>query len=99
MNNFNKEGSLLERMKILKVMKIKKTELIQRRAEEIVMMIKKNRNVVKPMMIVGINVISRMMKSKLIVRHLNVALEKVYNLYEFIRLNCKTNQNSFLNKQ
>ena len=64
MNNFNKEGSLLERMKILKVMKIKKTELIQRRAEEIVMMIKKNRNVVKPMMNTGINVISKTRKSK-----------------------------------
>ena len=64
MNNFNKEGSLLERMKILKVMKIKKTELIQRRAEEIVMMIKKNRNVVKPMMNIGINVISKTRKSK-----------------------------------
>ena len=64
MNNFNKEGSLLERMKILKVMKIKKTELFQRRAEEIVMMIKKNRNVVKPMMNIGINVISKTRKNK-----------------------------------
>jgi len=49
-----------------------KVELFQRRAEEI--MIRKSRNVVnvKPMMIVGINVISRMMKSKLIVRHLHL---------------------------
>ena len=64
MNNFHKEGSLQERMKILKVMKIKKTELFQRRAEEIVMMIKKNRNVVKPMMNIGINVISKTKKNK-----------------------------------
>ena len=64
MNNFNKEGSLLERMKILKVMKIKKTKLFQRRAEEIVMMIKKNRNVVKLMMNIGINVISKTRKNK-----------------------------------
>ena len=68
----------MERNKIRKKMKLKKrwlimkVELFQRRAEEI--MIRKSRNVVnvKPMMIVGINVISRMMKSKLIVRHLNL---------------------------